>query len=161
MDQVIAVLVIPSEGDPGGLLTEGRKPGAGWRQYEETDPLGWFPDPPWPNIAAYWSSTPPAVGLGAPSDHVHTWALPLWWDGALVPEGWDRARRVVAGSMSHHAREVFAPILHAFAPSEIDGDHREGWELCLWLAVELVRAGLAGRVVRLARVVGRLVEVQP
>jgi len=71
-------------------------------------------------------------------------ALPLWWDGALVPEGWDRARRVhdrqsnaFQESLNHHLDNV------------------------LGLGRALVALGFATRVVLLDRIYGRLVERAP
>lgn len=138
--EIVAVLVIPAEGDPGGLLAEGAcqawPPRVGssaahdygsWKAgAKEWTPMGWDEQ------GAY-----------------DTEALPLWWDGALVPEGWDRARR----SMYR-------------AVSKLDGES-EPWCLLdpglsdvLWAAARLAAGQrLASRVVRLARVDGRLVEV--
>ena len=66
------MLVVPAKGDPGGLLARGA-----------------------------CSSAPPICSRSWHEDHwVSRWvewesdeALPLWWDGALVPEGWDRLVR--------------------------------------------------------------------
>ena len=79
-------------------------------------------------------------------------ALPLWWDGALVPEGWDRARRVLWESPAS-IHPAHRGAVHAFTPESGDPSGAE------WLACELVRWGLASRVFRLARRRGRLVEV--
>lgn len=76
----------------------------------------------------------------------HPRALPLWWNGALVPEGWDRAVRV----------------FEAWVKGEIPNLPRSpALDNCDFMAAALVRADLASRVVRLARVDGRLVEVAP
>ena len=129
MSDIVAVLVVPAEGDPGGLLADG--------------------------VAG---SSPPYVGLGPAYEPGRPggepeWALPLWWDGALVPEGYDRARRVVAGTLS--------------APGLVGGDSAvRAWLRDLGesladaerLAAEVAECGY-GSVVRLARVDGRLVEV--
>lgn len=74
-------------------------------------------------------------------------ALPLWWDGALVPEGWDRAARCV--SWNDSGCHVFE-IGEARLACVLDG------------ARALVRHGKASRVVLLTRDAdGRLVEVSP
>jgi hypothetical protein len=126
--EIVAVLVVPAEKDPAGLLAEGRcgwPPAVAWTDHQ---PDGW-----------HWR-----VG-NTRKGH----ALPLWWDGALVPEGWDRARRAWFNSVavSHDAEavyEMFDPTL----------------ELMLPLADSLVGTGLASRVARLTRdAEGRLVEV--
>ncbi len=76
-------------------------------------------------------------------------ALPLWWDGALVPEGWDRLRRVWLASTGH------TPLAIGHR-SIVTRDQAE------MMALDVVRLGLATRVVRLARDADdRLVEVSP
>lgn len=127
MADVVAVLVVPAEGDPGGLLREG-----------SCGPI--------PAMVANYGSWGLA-GQG-PRDWYITstvWvgavALPLWWDGALVPEGWDRARRVAD---DRFYSEMCDP--------DVD---------CAIEYAEFVAAKTGGRVVRLARVDGRLVEVEP
>ncbi len=67
-------------------------------------------------------------------------ALPLWWDGALVPEGIDRAIRVL-GDIP-------------------DAPHADRWAAPMALARVLEAAGLC-RVVLLDLVDGRLVERAP
>lgn len=70
-----AILCVPTKGDPGGLL----KVGPSLRL-----PAG-------PDIAVTRCAHPPRIVFhGSRED-----ALPLWWDGALVPEGWDRYVRVL------------------------------------------------------------------
>lgn len=134
MSDVVAVLVVPAEGDPGGLLAQG-----------------------------LFASGPPAVvarcGCGQWGHHgcarlaTEPWEmlLPLWWDGQIVPEGMDRARRVLRNTKMPHEHRwhalQFEPDLSAAAHMELDGE-------------ALVRLGLASRVVRLTRVDGRLVEVE-
>lgn len=129
---IVGVLVVPAEGDPGGLLRVGvlgaRPPVA--RRFVHRD------------LGVWESSVVEVTTLADPS----RWpsqelALVLWWDDALVPEGWDRARRV--------------PIL-PFGGWERDPTYPLEAEM---LARRLVAGGLASRVVRLARVDGRLVEV--
>lgn len=135
MDQVIAVLVIPASGDPGGLTARGRC-GA-------VNPCVWRFD-------TDWTGDEDNDSWGINPDEL---ALPLWWDGALVPEGWDRARRVW---WTIHERESWW-IGSAGPP------YPELTQV-LFLAASLTRSGdppRASRVVRLARVDGRLVEVEP
>lgn len=78
MADVRGMLVVPAKGDPGGLLAEG--------VCNALPPLA-------VDMGGWWS----AVGDVADRDWDDAeYALPLWWDGALVPEGWDRLRRVLA-----------------------------------------------------------------
>lgn len=130
---VVAVLVVPAEGDPGGLLAPGRCGAVPPSAVEVQDARR--------SASARWELDRP---LGT---SLWARALPLLWDGALVPEGWDRFVRVVDPD---------------------DYDRMPRWpELSELLAiVEHVRrttaaAGIVDpyRVVRLARVDGRLVEV--
>lgn len=131
-----AVLVVPAEGDPGGLLAAGpcgsappavyRIPGEDWQPG-----LAPKPDRPPPKILRF--------------------ALPLWWDGALVPEGWDRARRVYGVSCADYPDVIADRAYDTPLP---------GMQRLQALADMLVSHGLvASRVVRLALVDGRLVEV--
>ncbi len=74
MGSVRGVLVVPADGDPGGLLRCG--------------------------VCATGAPATASLvdGVWLPAlrcDEAGT-ALPLWWDGTLVPEGWDRLRRVLA-----------------------------------------------------------------
>lgn len=82
------------------------------------------------------------------SDKPEDCALPLWWDGALVPEGLDRAWRVhpwAATTWSHMGAEEYLA--------------RETLENVVRLAESLALfPHIASRVVRLHRVDGRLVE---
>jgi hypothetical protein len=133
--EIVAVLVVPAEGDPGGLLAAGVCDfGAPTASLIHTTPE---PDQP-----GEWYSK---RFVGA-----FTYALPLWWDGALCPEGWDRARRVY----SVGRREID----DHYGTAEI---MNPDWFVVSSFAEQLVRVGLASRVVRLARVDGRLVEVTP
>lgn len=129
MADIVAVLVVPAEGDPGGLLAEG--PCYAW--------------PPRVGRANEW--TPMTWDEQGAYDEE---ALPLGWDGELVPEGWDRARRV--------AREVPDDYLGGEAWFAAQDAHPD-FDAVKSLAAALMAAGLASRVVRLARVDGRLVEV--
>ncbi len=127
----IAVLVVPVDGDIGGLLAVGR---CGARAPCCTR-LRSFGDEP-----ERWAA---GRMVGYPGEIV---ALPLWWDGALVPEGWDRARRVLdARGDAWVGRYLFAPTLS----NVIIG------------AQAFVYNGLAARVVLLDLVDGRLVERAP
>lgn len=143
----VAVLVVPAAGDRGGLLTPGpcgaMLPWA--QQVRVSGPsytgLVWAAGSRWP-----------------PEDPRHVGVLPLWWDDALVPEGWDRARRVLANRM------------RSFLPSDWSGgagallDASPGTESILDTALMgrlLFELGLASGVVLLDRVDGRLVERVP
>jgi hypothetical protein len=127
---IVAVLLVPADGDPGGLLATGRFGSpprvAACRGCGQWDHWG---------CAALWTAALPV-------------ALALWWSGDLVPEGWDRARRV------HSAAPGRTPlgIAHLLTPSLAQAE---------MLGFDIARLGLASRVVRLARVDGRLVEVTP
>lgn len=72
------------------------------------------------------------------------------WDGELVPEGWDRARRVL-----WYGTPDRADRWDLWREFEVDPAH------LIAFGEALVRLGLASRVVRLARVDGRLVELEP
>lgn len=141
MGDIVGVLVVPADGDPGGLLAEGR-----CSAY-----------PRFPPACAYWRASHQTWCSGGGGHHSGA-ALPLWWDGALVPEGWDRARRVYLSWCTSngrtHEREPHFGTAQASDP--------DWWEMVARVGAELVRAGLASRVVRLTRdEAGRLVEVTP
>lgn len=95
MSEVKAVLLVPAEGDPHGLLKEGpcgARPPKAWRCDEryhrlEADHGRWF-------SMSESEAHLPALESGGD-------ALVLFWDGKLVPEGMDRAARVYP-----HARRV-------------------------------------------------------
>jgi hypothetical protein len=135
--EIVAVLVVPAEGDPGGLLASGRFPSWPPTAIRVETPIG-----------ATWVAT---VSNDFDPDDVR--ALVLWWDGALVPEGWDRARRVYEAT--GWDTPEFDPLCALARP---DPD----LALLVSIAEGLVRQGLASRVVRLARDADdRLVEVTP
>jgi hypothetical protein len=137
MSDIVAVLVVPAEGDPGGLLAAGA--------------CGSIP----PLVRRWDTARGPWWGRHyCPEGSVVTddYGLPLWWDGSLVPEGWDRARRAyVAGAgavLSHPAvRQV-----ELLDPTP---------DQAVVLADGLLYRSFASRVVRLTRVDGRLVELEP
>ena len=140
MSEIVAVLVVPAEGDPGGLLARPRI-GACCPGEVYLDPhFGWS------EAGDYYDREHDRAIVPR--------ALALWLD-ALVPEGWDRARRVIAGTLT--------------TPGLVGGDcvvvrrlgEPESLAGAQWLAAELVDCEFASRVVRLARVDGRLVEVEP
>lgn len=102
MSDVVAVIVVPAAGDPGELLARGRlgarvplvaKPLStahldAMRLHNITHPH----DDPWPEeelvVLGQWHR--------ASRDPLEDCALPVWWDGSLVAEGWDRfARRIL------------------------------------------------------------------
>ncbi len=121
-----AILLVPTE-DGASLLALGR---LGQRppclvSYPKRGP---DTQPPWSPYAI------PTMDMG----YGRVLALPLWWDGELVPEGWDRARRACAE-------------IHDFRPLCSD---------VLVLARFLASAGLC-RVVLLDLVGGALVERAP
>jgi hypothetical protein len=134
MSDIVAVLVVPAAGDPAGLLTTGRCDSVppevqsghacGHAYHREWKPAGEMTD-------CYMCRHPAS-------------ALPLWWDGSLVPEGWDRLNRALyrhkmAGRRSAESAE-YAGIYGQL----------------------LVGKGDASRVVLLTRdAAGRLVEVTP
>ena len=137
MSKIFAVLVVPAEADSGGLLWNPprlRGTNAGQWHFEGRPP---------------WVETPDSRQR----------ALPLWWDGALVPEGWDRARRVAARHQLYtHAHGGDRGEFVDLAIALTDPDRDEVIEV----ADALVRARLASRVVRLTRIDridGRLAEV--
>lgn len=139
---IVAVLVIPVADDPGRLLAPGAP------VYCVRDELsGWTVE-----------STIGTTEVHAPTEgdgHLHgiedaPWALALWWDRALAPEGWDRARRVYADNGWDPAG--YDPECQA----DVAGPFLTGVES---IADGLVRAGLASRVVRLVLANGRLAEV--
>lgn len=80
--------------------------------------------------------------------------LPLWWDGALVPEGWDRARRVAFDAAGFTGGPALAAALDAV---EVVYPSAAG---VLHMALALEAAGLC-RVVVLDLVDGAVVERAP
>lgn len=140
------IVVVPAEGDPGGLLDDG----------------ACFSSPPMARLNRRFEPAAPRDGM------VYRWmaggreaycamantqnrmrplsdgrfGLPIWWDGKLVPEGWDRLRRVAYG-------------LHPawIMPTIMEPDTHQA----LMVARFLTKTAGA-RVVLLDRVEGRLVE---
>lgn len=164
---IVAVLVVPAVGDPGRLTAQGvcghRSPIV-WRAPTEPhcaacgSPARWSPAPTdqtdscwvcsidWRHdgiVFRSWSSWSCTLSPLVPQVES---ALPLWWDGALVPEGWDRLRRALPGmedspsDPTQHGGPAY--IERMIEVYDGDGPAR------------------VGRVVRLARVDGRLVEVE-
>jgi len=136
--EIVAVLVVPARGDPGGLTTmRGMSADVGGSHPRvirgDTCPHHgeWSPPPSFRGGDCYMCRYPEE-------------ALPLWWDGALVPEGWDRLRRAIPGM--------------ADSPSD---PAQHGGPAYIVRMIEVYDAAQHGvaRVVRLARVDGRLVEV--
>lgn len=101
-------------------------------------------------IAATRCGHPPRVIFHGRVDD----ALPVWWDGALVPEGWDRARRVAWDRSGFPEGPELAATLDS---AEV---MCPGWEAVLRLARALEAAGLC-RLVLLDLVDGRHVERAP
>lgn len=133
-NQVVAVLVVPAKGDPGGLLT-----GGFFSSWPPTAlRVGTF-------VGVTWCAT-----VSSQFDPDYDRALVLWWNGSLVPEGWDRARRVYGR--------------HGWDTPEYDPKGQMGIADPALAGVDaiadgLVRQGLASRIVRLVRdESGRLLE---
>lgn len=89
------------------------------------------------------SFSPPAQAIVDPdgnwvisSLNVPSRALPVWWEGRLCAEGWDRARRVLN---QIEAGRGLPPIVND--PTHVDG--------VIWAAQRIVKAGYAERVIRL------------
>jgi len=136
MGEIVAVLVAAGPGSP--LLAEGTcgaRPPLVHRSSRETSRLS---DSEWERLAlGQWSPR------GMQSGDTES-ALVLWWDGALVPEGWDRLQRAVR-------REAQPLSGHAWHP-------RIQRVLSEAETARCIR--IVDRVVRLARdAEGRLVEV--
>ena len=135
-----AILLVPTE-DGASLLALGR---LGQRppclvSYPKRGP---DTQPPWSPYAI------PTMDMG----YGRVLALPLRWDGELVPEGWDRARRACADLP--RGQRPTGPVLmwlHDFRPLCSD---------VVVLAQFLASAGLC-RVVLLDLVDGVLVERAP
>jgi hypothetical protein len=126
----IAVLVVPAEGDPGGLLAlamGGGQPPVVRRCVSMIVDVG----------AVRW--VPGAPQLRGRKNRRET-ALPLWWDGDVVAEGWDRARRLVDGD--HRLPADAMEYVHDFYPSVFNVLTLAGW---------LIEAGAASRIVLLDR----------
>lgn len=140
--EIVAILAVPVEGDPGGLLAFHSELGGGPPTAILT-PDGWVGSYAAlrANAAKQWNGDELIELVSAPH------ALVLQWDGELCLDGFLRAADLAAWWFDVGGRAA----LHVWA----DLDER------LRIAEELVRRGHAGRVVRLARVDGRLVEVTP
>jgi hypothetical protein len=124
---IAAVLVVPADGDPGGLLREG--------------PCGARPPMALPdNTGAGWRWRPyDDAARSARIDHdPRGCALVLSWDGATVPEGCDRAVRALNAHDRDHGGPKAAWMM---------------WDTYLLGDVvnqsALIRYGLASRIVRL------------
>lgn len=133
---IVAVLVVPLPGDPSGLLgdvtldgTVVSRPPRVHRPWMEDygSPTGGEHHPEWAPVEYDVSCEEPPYG-----------GLPVWWEGALVPDGWDRLRR--------HMRS------HALPRDPEPGNVR-------WAALVAQDLRLIARAVFLARVDGRLVEI--
>jgi hypothetical protein len=139
----VAVLVVPAPGDPGRLVWPGAC-GPAPAVVESGDVCAhdwhreWKPRSEQAEINCYMCRYPKQ-------------ALPLWWDGALVPEGWDRACRALVSRCNELAPNPLDPEPPRF-PTFDDVEA---------LAAFLVPLGLASRVVLLDRIDGRLVERAP
>lgn len=125
MSDPIAVLVEPAERDPAGLLDPAPLGLGGCPACVTEGPGGWV------------------HGMRSSPTGEPRWALPLWWEGSLVPEGWDRLRRVMRA--------------HALDQDPDAGQVR--WAAAV--AVKHAPGNACARVVLLDRIDGRLVERAP
>jgi len=145
------VLVVPVAGDPGGLLRRPSTLDYGSQSFGYSAPSAWC-----------MVGVPPFVTLLPPNDGTMstTSAFPLWWTGALVPEGWDRARRAYAAAcraVGHH--ETAAEIMAHPDPVTAEDAANRGHSMVGFTVAYGARGlGLASRVVLLDLVDGRLVE---
>lgn len=153
MSPPVAVLVAPVGDSGGSLLALVRLAGQGWSPQLA-------PGEVWREPSGDWSAPWDPYDTDGP---LAIWpverALALWWDSALVVEGWDRARR----ALFHHPdlHPAFRDALRSFGPDDDDDDMSWPGGRAEWAAVELVRLGLGARVVLLDSVDGRLVERSP
>ena len=124
-----AIVLVPAEGDPGGLLAARRLRLPG----------------PQAAVSVTRAAVPPQVSGWDPSSSLWPSGLPLWWDGALVPAGWDRARRA-------------AYALHPawMLPTTMEPDQNQ-----LLMVARFLMKTSGARVVLLDLVDGRLVERGP
>lgn len=169
MGEIVAVLVVAAPGDPGELLAAGLFSAAPELRRWVVEPCVSDAEPysgRW-----YWSGRHHDAEYDVAPYEVHRArrvepdairlhrALPLWWDGAVVPEGWDRARRVYAAAcLAIGHLETAAGAMAAVDPRDAEGAERMGHSL-VGLGVAYPAHRTVTRVVRLARVDGRLVEV--
>lgn len=70
-------------------------------------------------------------------------ALPLWWDGALVPEGWDRAERVWAAARARRCRTSDLDMCASQALLLAEGLEADG--LCRVVLLDLADGRLVER----------------
>jgi len=103
----VAVLLVPEEGDPHGLLSEGPCGAKVPMMWQCTCGPRWMP------CGSRKYSCAQCRSQGFPGK-----ALVLAWEGKAVPEGLDRADRVLHVPHGHWFHLVIASILR--------GDHR-GW----------------------------------
>jgi hypothetical protein len=126
---VVAILAIPSDDDASGGVGLMAPTVLGGRL-----PLAYAGD-----RNRGWQEDPTWHGHG----------LALFWDGQFVPEGWDRFRRVVGeqfGGLHRHAQMLC-------------GRSTPNMSEALTVARAAAERGIIARVVCLARVDGRNVEV--
>jgi hypothetical protein len=134
------VLVVPVAGDPGGLTTPGRC-NARPPMATSSHTCGYLSHREWtiePEPRACYMCRHPME------------ALTLWWDGALVPEGWDRARRVIWNRLGWAWDDEMVALLSEMEPTVAQAITVAGWLV--------VPGGPASRVVLLDLTDGRLVE---
>jgi hypothetical protein len=135
--EIVAVLVVADAGSP--LLAPGRC-GATPPMVMDLNGTGL-----WIEV-----DLPEDRGIPFEDDALSVAALPLWWDGALVPEGW--ARAVTVQWLHARSEVILAGIGLVMEPTPFQVEQ---------VGLRLVSLRLASRIVLLARDNGRLVEVQP
>lgn len=139
---IVALVFVPSAGDPGKLLARGRGGALGAPArvsycQKQAIRLLWDDDlglsseyGPDPDSKPEWKlgSISPALAVG----------VPVWWAGDLVPEGWDRVRRVVVTGPHPGARAL-----------RLVGHWSPNLSELFAVGEELVRMGYVERIVRL------------
>lgn len=121
---IVAVLVVPSDGDPGGLLREGPC-------------LARAPFVQRPGPTAHWL---PTLTFYASAEK----ALVLWWDGRFVPEGWLRLQLCTMLVNLNDPEEVQR---RAQLPERLWQTHWPTQAEALQLVEEGQRVGVVARVV--------------
>lgn len=157
--EIVAVLVV---GDEGWLLAPGRcggeppkvcgRPEHGWVTWDSL----------WRTVLGRGRDAETGVERAVREDWPR--ALPLWWDGRLCEEGWDRLTRVMhpdanGSPLEEHPDRAPNDLWYQRAHAACYHRLYPTLEMVDALARVTVAAGHASRVVRLARVDGRLVEV--
>lgn len=147
VDVIVGVIAQVAAGDPGRLLARGV--------------CGPMPAYAWNPHGRGWQTGTAAMVPGWPCE-----GLPLWWDGRLVPEGWDRAIRAMSfvvfetdDAMKRRVAGHPERSLNPFAISHWRRTPEPPLDEVERAADFLRRLGFASRVVRVVREGDRLVEV--